>query len=123
MIASHYDLDSEFFLTFMDSRHRCYTHGIFERDDEKLEDAMTRKMDLAIEDVGARPGDHVLEVGGGWGAFAEHAARRGIRVTTLTISAESERFLDDLVRREDLPVSVVRQHVFEYPPAGASTRS
>ena len=116
MIASHYDLDSEFFLSFMDSRHRCYTHGIFERDDEKLEDAMTRKMDLAIEDVGARPGDHVLEVGGGWGAFAEHAARRGIRVTTLTISAESERFLDDLVRREDLPVSVVRQHVFEYAP-------
>jgi len=115
-IASHYDLDSDFFLSFMDGRHRCYTHGIFERDDEKLEDAMTRKIDLAIEEIGARPGDHVLEVGGGWGAFAEHAARRGIRVTTLTISAESERFLTELVRREDLPVSVVREHLFEYAP-------
>jgi cyclopropane-fatty-acyl-phospholipid synthase len=113
-MAHHYDEESEFFLTFLDTRHRCYTEGVFARDDEPLEDAMTRKMDLAIDALGVKPGDRVLEVGGGWGAFAEHAARRGIDVTTLTLSRESERFLVDLFDRERLPVTVVRQHVFAY---------
>jgi cyclopropane-fatty-acyl-phospholipid synthase len=113
-ISEHYDEDSEFFLTFLDTRHRCYTEGVFAYDDEPLEDAMTRKMDLAIDAIGVKPGDHVLEVGGGWGAFVEHAGKRGIEVTTLTLSQESERYLNELVDRERLPVNVVRQHVFGY---------
>jgi cyclopropane-fatty-acyl-phospholipid synthase len=116
-IAAHYDEESEFFLTFLDHRHRCYTEGVFAYDEEPLEDAMTRKMDLALEALDVKPGDHVLEVGGGWGAFAEYAARRDIRVTTTTLSAESERFLTDYFRREGLPVTVVRQHIFGYRPA------
>jgi cyclopropane-fatty-acyl-phospholipid synthase len=115
-ISHHYDEDSEFFLTFLDTRHRCYTEGIFASDDEPLEDAMTRKMDLALEAIGVRPGDHVLEVGGGWGAFSEHAARRGLRVTTTTLSRESERFLTELFDRERLPVRVVRQHIYGFRP-------
>jgi cyclopropane-fatty-acyl-phospholipid synthase len=113
-IAAHYDEDSEFFLTFLDTRHRCYTEGVFASDDEPLEDAMTRKMDLAIDAIGVKPGDHVLEVGGGWGAFVEHAGKRGIEVTTLTLSKESERYLNELVERERLPVNVVREHVFGF---------
>jgi cyclopropane-fatty-acyl-phospholipid synthase len=113
-ISYHYDEDSEFFLTFLDTRHRCYTEGVFASDDEPLEDAMTRKMDLAIEALGVKPGDHVLEVGGGWGAFMEHAARRGIEVTTTTLSKESERYLADLIDREKLPARVVREHIFAY---------
>jgi cyclopropane-fatty-acyl-phospholipid synthase len=113
-ISHHYDEDSDFFLTFLDTRHRCYTQGVFASDDEPLEDAMTRKMDLALDAIAVRPGDHVLEVGGGWGAFAEHAARRGVHVTTTTLSKESERFLIELVDRERLPVRVVRQHIFGY---------
>ena len=113
-IARHYDEDSDFFLTFLDTRHRCYTEGIFADDDEPLEDAMTRKMDLALDVIGVKPGDRVLEVGGGWGAFAEHAARRGVEVTTTTLAKESERFLTDFFAREQLPVRVVRQHIFGY---------
>ncbi|GAA1847745.1 class I SAM-dependent methyltransferase [Asanoa iriomotensis] len=113
-ISQHYDEDSEFFLTFLDTRHRCYTEGVFASDDEPLEDAMTRKMDLALEAIEVKPGDRVLEVGGGWGAFSEHAARRGIDVTTTTLAVESERYLKDLFAREQLPVNVVRQHIFGY---------
>jgi len=113
-ISAHYDRDPDFFLTFMDRRHRCYTQGVFARDDEPLEDAMTRKMDIAIDAVGVKPGDHVLEVGGGWGAFVEYAGKRDIKVTTLTLSEESERYLNDLVDRERLPVTVVRQHLLGY---------
>ena len=53
-ISQHYDEDSEFFLTFLDRRHRCYTEGVFACDDEPLEDAMTRKMDLAIDALARR---------------------------------------------------------------------
>jgi cyclopropane-fatty-acyl-phospholipid synthase len=117
-ISAHYDRDSEFFMTFMDTRHRCYTQGVFARDDEPLEDAMTRKMDIAIEALGVRPGDHVLEVGGGWGAFLEHAGKRGIKVTALTLSEESERYLNGLIERENLPATVVRQHFLGYDSGG-----
>jgi cyclopropane-fatty-acyl-phospholipid synthase len=114
-ISAHYDEDSEFFLTFLDTRHRCYTEGVFAYDDEPLEDAMTRKMELAVEAIGVKPGDHVLEVGGGWGAFVEYAAKRDIQVTTLTLSKESERYLNDLIERENLTSArVVREHIFGY---------
>jgi cyclopropane-fatty-acyl-phospholipid synthase len=113
-ISHHYDEDSEFFLTFLDERHRCYTEGVFESDDEPLVDAMTRKMDLALHAIDVKPGDHVLEVGGGWGAFVEYAGKRGVEVTTLTLSKESERFLADLIAKQELPARVVREHIFEY---------
>ncbi len=113
-ISHHYDEDSEFFLSFLDERHRCYTEGVFAYDDEPIEDAMTRKMDLAIAAIGVKPGDHVLEVGGGWGAFVEHAGKRGIEVTTLTLSKESEAYLNGLIAREKLPARVIREHIFEY---------
>jgi cyclopropane-fatty-acyl-phospholipid synthase len=113
-ISAHYDRESEFFLTFLDTRHRCYTEGVFAHDDEPLEDAMTRKMDIAIDALGLKPGDHVLEVGGGWGAFTEYAAKQGIEVTTLTLAKESEAYLNELIEKEDLPARVVRQHVLHY---------
>ena len=117
-ISAHYDRESEFFMTFMDKRHRCYTQGVFVSDDDLLEDAMTRLMDLAIDAIGVKPGDHVLEVGGGWGAFLEHAGKRGIKVTTLTLSQESERYLGELIDKEDLPARVVRQHFLGYNAGG-----
>lgn len=113
-ISSHYDEDPQFFLTFLDSRHRCYSHGLFCRDDEQLEDAMTHKLAYALEAIDVGPGGHVLEVGGGWGAFAQYAATRGIRVTTVTLSRESERYINELVATESLPVTVVRKHFLEY---------
>src|SRR4051812_4001478 len=99
-ISEHYDYDQDFYLLWLDPRHRCYSQGVFERDDEPLEDAMTRKLDFALDAVGAKPGDRVLDIGGGWGAFTEHAGKRGIRATSLTISRESERFLRALIDRE-----------------------
>lgn len=116
-IAHHYDHEEDFYLSFLDRRHRCYSQGVFAHDGEPLEDAMTRKLDFAIDAVGARPGDRVLDIGGGWGAFTEYAGKRGIRVTSLTISRESEKFLQELIAREKLPCTVLREHLFEHRPA------
>jgi cyclopropane-fatty-acyl-phospholipid synthase len=115
-IAEHYDNDSEFFLSFLDTRHRCYSQGIFEHDDEPLEDAITRKIEFALDSVGAQPGDRLLDIGGGWGAMTEHAGRLGIHVTSLTISRASEDFIRGLIDREGLPCRVVREHLMEHTP-------
>lgn len=112
-IASHYDFDNEFYLSFMDPT-RCYSHAVFERDDEPLELAQRRKLNYAIDACGIKPGDRVLDVGGGWGAFTEHAGRRGIEVTSLTISSQSEHFLMDLINQQQLPCRVLNQDFWEY---------
>ncbi|HEX2206834.1 MAG TPA: class I SAM-dependent methyltransferase [Longimicrobium sp.] len=116
-IAEHYDREPEFYLLFLDRRHRCYSQGVFTHADEPLEDAITRKLDFALDSIGARPGDRVLDVGGGWGAFTQYAGHKGIRVTSLTISRESEAFINALIRGEQLPCEVRREHLWEHEPA------
>lgn len=115
-IASHYDFDNEFYLTFMDPT-RCYSQAVFQRDDETLETAQRRKLDFAIDTCQLKPGNRVLDVGGGWGAFTEHAGRRGMAVTSLTISRHSEEFLTGLIRRLQLPCRVLNQDFLEYNSA------
>ncbi len=85
-IAAHYDLGNEFFELFLDPT-LTYSCGLFERDGASLEEASVAKLESACARLALGPGDHVLEIGGGWGSFALHAAaRRGCRVTTTTVS-------------------------------------
>jgi len=115
-ISHHYDIDPDFFLAFLDRRHRCYSHGVFECDDEPLEDGITHKLDFALDSVEARPGFRVLDVGGGWGAFTEYAGRKDMQVTSLTISRVSENFLKNVIDREKLPCTVRFEHLHEHKP-------
>ena len=100
-------------LEFLDAT-RCYSQAVFERDDEALATAQSRKLNFAVESCGLKPGDRVLDVGGGWGSFTEHAGRRGIQVTALTISHQSEQFLTDLIHRLQLPARVLNQDFLMY---------
>ncbi len=113
-ISAHYDRESEFFLSFLDTRHRCYTQGMFASDDESLENAMTRKMATALDSLELSPGARVLEVGSGWGAFMQYAASRGMDVTATTLSVESEQYLNSLVEREGLSARVYREHFLRF---------
>ncbi|QSA98507.1 class I SAM-dependent methyltransferase [Methylococcus sp. EFPC2] len=112
-IAAHYDFPSEFYLQFLDPT-RCYSQAVFERDDEALETAQRRKLDFAIDACCLKPGDRVLDVGGGWGSFTEYAGQRGIQVTSLTISRQSEAFLSELIPRAGLPCRVLNQDFLAY---------
>ncbi|HSK17181.1 MAG TPA: cyclopropane-fatty-acyl-phospholipid synthase family protein [Gaiellaceae bacterium] len=87
-IGYHYDLGNELFELFLDET-MTYSCAVFERPDEPVEDAQRRKLRLVCEKLRLGPGDHVLEIGCGWGSFALTAAGEyGARVTGLTISSE-----------------------------------
>jgi cyclopropane-fatty-acyl-phospholipid synthase len=113
-IHEHYDADPEFYLLFLDRESRCYSHGYFASDDEPLEAAIRRKLDTALDAVGVRPGDRVLDIGAGWGAMTAHAARRGIQITSLTISEASRAYVSELIAREELPARVLLEHFLEH---------
>jgi cyclopropane-fatty-acyl-phospholipid synthase len=86
-VRAHYDLGDDFFELFLDST-MAYSSGIFASPETTLEQASVAKFDRICHKLGLGPGDHVIELGGGWGGFAIHAASRfGCRVTTTTISA------------------------------------
>jgi cyclopropane-fatty-acyl-phospholipid synthase len=86
-IHAHYDLGNEFFELFLDPT-MAYSCGVYESEASSLADASTAKFDRICRKLNLGPADHVVEIGGGWGGFALHAASRyGCRVTTTTISA------------------------------------
>jgi cyclopropane-fatty-acyl-phospholipid synthase len=116
-IASHYDVDPEFFLLWLDSKLRAYSHGFFESDDESLEAGMERKFRYAFDACGIRPGDRVLDIGGGWGSFLQFAGEQGVRVTSITISDASERTMNALIQRRGFEgCEVVKEHFLELDP-------
>ncbi len=85
-IAYHYDLGNDFYRLWLDDT-MTYSSGLFRSGQESLEAAQRAKYASMVDRMGAQPGDHVLEIGCGWGGFAEYAAReRGLKVTGLTIS-------------------------------------
>jgi len=91
-IAAHYDLSNEFFELFLDET-MTYSSALFEFQGQPLADAQQNKYRSLAEKAQLGPGDHVLEVGCGWGGFALFAARQyGCRVTGITVS-ERQRAL------------------------------
>ena len=87
-ISYHYDLGNDFYALWLDDT-MTYSSALYETGQESLENAQTAKYASLVDEMGVKPGDHVLEIGCGWGGFAEYAAKeRGLRVTGLTISEE-----------------------------------
>jgi cyclopropane-fatty-acyl-phospholipid synthase len=101
-IQHHYDLGNEFYRLWLDET-MTYSSAIFQNPQESLETAQRRKYASMIDQIGAREGEHVLEIGCGWGGFAEYAAKeRGLRVTGLTISQAQHDFAVDRIARAGL---------------------
>jgi len=113
-IKSHYDVDPQFFLLWLDSKIRGYSHGFFDDDSESLETGMERKFQYAFDAVGLEPGQRVLDIGGGWGSFLEFGTARGVHVTSITISDASEATMKELIARKGLNATVVKEHFLEY---------
>jgi cyclopropane-fatty-acyl-phospholipid synthase len=101
-IAAHYDVGNRFFELFLDET-MAYSCGIFTHDGASLGEASRAKFDAACSKLALTSGHHLLEIGGGWGGFAIHAARHyGCRVTTTTLSKQQYDYAGERVAREGL---------------------
>lgn len=101
-ISAHYDLGNELFETFLDPT-MMYSSAIYPHQEATLEEAAVHKLDTICRKLDLRPGDHVMEIGTGWGGFAVHAAKHfGCHVTTTTISREQLELAKEKVKAERL---------------------
>lgn len=90
-IRAHYDVGNEFYQLWLD-RSMTYSSALFAPGDDDLYNAQMRKYDRILSHIGNA--ETVLEVGCGWGGFAERAAAEGRRVTGLTISPAQKAYAD-----------------------------
>ncbi len=91
-IHYHYDLGNEFYAKWLDET-MTYSSALFENPQEDLVTAQQRKYAAICDRIGLTDGQHVLEIGCGWGGFAEYAAaHRGAKVRGLTISREQHDY-------------------------------
>lgn len=101
-ISYHYDLGNEFYGLWLDDT-MTYSSALFRTGQEDLEKAQLAKYASMVDQMGVKPGDHVLEIGCGWGGFAEYAAKeRGLKVTGLTISEEQLIFARKRIEKQNL---------------------
>jgi cyclopropane-fatty-acyl-phospholipid synthase len=101
-ISAHYDLGNAFYRHWLDGS-MTYSSALFSAGANDLESAQAAKYRALAKDVGIGPSDHVLEIGCGWGGFAEFAAREvGCRVTGLTISREQHDFAIERIAKAGL---------------------
>jgi cyclopropane-fatty-acyl-phospholipid synthase len=105
-IASHYDLGNDFYRLWLDES-MTYSSAVFATPDQSLADAQRNKYRLIAEGAGLSEGDHVLEIGSGWGGFALYAAGElGCRVTSITISQRQHDLARERVRAAGLEDSI-----------------
>ncbi|WP_269533303.1 cyclopropane-fatty-acyl-phospholipid synthase family protein [Chitinimonas sp. BJYL2] len=105
-ISAHYDLGNDFYALWLDPT-MSYSSALFSSPEQDMVSAQHAKYDRILDQLGAQAGQTILEVGCGWGGFAERAAQRGIRVHGITLSTEQLAFaqarmarlgLDELVQ-------------------------
>jgi len=99
-VEAHYDLSNELFATFLDET-LSYSSGLFDESlpmaGQDLAAAQQRKVRAILDLAEVRAGSRVLEIGTGWGSLAIEAARRGARVTTVTLSREQAELAHERV--------------------------
>jgi len=78
---------------------------LFEREDEPLETAQRRKIDFVVDSCNLKPGDRVLDVGGGWVTLVEYEGKKGIHVTALTLARKSEEYINHLIKNTNGPAT------------------
>lgn len=102
-IAAHYDLSNDFYRLWLDET-MTYSSAIFNGNTtQPLADAQTAKYERILQVLNPKPGESILEIGCGWGGFAEHAAKtRGVKVHGITLSREQLAFAKARIERAGL---------------------
>ncbi|MDP1526174.1 MAG: cyclopropane-fatty-acyl-phospholipid synthase family protein [Rhodocyclaceae bacterium] len=100
-IMAHYDLGNDFYRLWLDPS-MSYSAALFHPDNHSLETAQHAKYQRIFDRLQAAPGERVLEIGCGWGGFAERAKRAGLHLTGLTLSPAQLEWAQRRVPSADL---------------------
>ena len=101
-ISEHYDLGNSFYAEWLDPS-MTYSSALFASDDQSLEAAQYAKYRRVAEMAGVKPGDSVLEIGCGWGGFAETVAKDfSASLYGITLSAEQLKYAQERLARQNL---------------------
>src|SRR5476651_596016 len=101
-ISEHYDLNNDFFASFLDPT-MTYSSAYFYKEGLSLEEAQLAKYERLCKQLRLKATDHVLEIGSGWGGNAIYMAKKyGCKVTSLTISEEQHKLAVERVQAEGL---------------------
>jgi len=101
-IMAHYDLGNAFYEKWLDPS-MTYSSACFDSPNQSLEQGQYSKYDQICDRIQAGPGSNLLEIGCGWGGFAEYAAKhRGSKVTCLTISPAQKEYAEQRMKRSGL---------------------
>ncbi|MDV3456350.1 cyclopropane-fatty-acyl-phospholipid synthase family protein [Sphingomonas sp. HF-S4] len=92
-IQYHYDLGNAFYRPWLDAG-MTYSSALFAEPGQSLEAAQAAKLQAMLDRTGTAPGDSILEIGCGWGSFAELAVRAGRRVDGVTLSTEQKAWAE-----------------------------
>ncbi len=119
-IMAHYDLGNDFYREWLDPS-MTYSSALFQNPNMSLEQGQHAKYAAICDQIGAREGSNILEIGCGWGGFAEHAAKyRGANVTCLTISPSQRDWAlermqaEGLSEKVDIKLQDYRDHEGQY---------
>lgn len=109
-IAHHYDLGNDFYKLWLD-KQMVYSCAYFKAPADTIDTAQAQKLDHTLAKLRLKKGEHLLDVGSGWGAMVIHAAKKyGVNATGITLSKEQLKWTRDRVKREGLG----RQVTVEY---------
>lgn len=112
-ISEHYDLGNDFYVEWLD-RSMTYSSAYYTSEDQPLESAQYAKYRRVAELAGVKDGETVLEIGCGWGGFAETAAREfNAVVYGITLSVEQLKFATERLARQGLD-NLATLHLEDY---------
>ena len=98
-IAKHYDLGNEFFSLWLD-KTLTYSSAIFDQTTENLSDAQNNKYQKLIDLIQPSNGDRVLEIGCGWGGFAEYLGKKyDVKLDCITISRKQFEYAKERIHK------------------------
>ena len=100
-ISAHYDLGNNFYQLWLDQT-MSYSSALFTDPKQSMEQAQANKYQRILDELDWQAGDHILEIGCGWGGFAERAAEQGCNVTGITLSTEQLEFANQRMQRQGL---------------------
>lgn len=114
-IAEHYDSEN-MQLHALDTLYNVYTPGLYESEEDSLEQGAVNKLEYAYDSLGLESGASLLDVGCGWGGFLRFCTERGVEATGISLSRHQLAYANSKLEEDGLKAQTLYQDFFTYEP-------